>query len=471
MFKCTGMCSSCKKCINPNQSNSANDKKKDLLFLPDDFTAQPNENGYGIAFDIGTTTVVGMLWDFKKSKLLFSASLTNPQIIHGADVISRIAYASDENGLKKLQELIINCLNEIVVLICDRQNIAKDSIKKAVACGNTTMSHLLLGINPKGLSVAPFTPSYSGTVIIPAEKTGLHIGNKGTLTVLPNIAGHVGSDITCGILASRLQNNKGLSLFVDIGTNGEIALFNGERLMVCSAAAGPAFEGASITQGMRAADGAIEHVQIVNNEVEFTVIGNVPPVGICGSGLMDIVSELLRHGIIDRSGRMLSTDEYEKKYGKSFLSERITEDENGRKFIIVEKSNSEDIVITQKDIREVQLSKAAISAGINTLMKKADCCGKTPERIFLAGAFGNYIDKNSAVTLGLLPNIPNERIIPIGNSAGTGALMVLTSLKEQKNAELISETAVHINLSSEADFQNDYLNEIVFDNNLIQYFA
>lgn len=462
MFKCTGMCSLCKKCQNPNHISETDGRKSNLFFIPKDFESDTNENGYGIAFDIGTTTVVGLLWDFSRAKAVYSVSLTNPQIVYGADVISRIAFCSDENNLRILQQTILNCLNDIIEDICKNRNISRQSISKVFVCGNTAMSHFLLGVNPKGLASAPFKPGYFGTVSLSSEELGIHIKNIGTITVLPNIAGHIGSDIAAGILAVRLEKSQGRVLFIDIGTNGEIVYFDGKKMFACSAAAGPAFEGASITHGMRAASGAIERFRITDTGFDITVIGNTPPVGICGSGLIDIIAELVRLGIVDKSGRMLSGEEYAEKYGQSHICERLKEDADGRKIIIVKKENTEDIIVTQKDIREVQLAKAAIAAGINILLQKANNKNGA-EQIFLAGAFGNYINIESAVAIGLLPDIELDKIIPVGNSAGTGTLMALASSKEMDYAGSIPENIEHINLYDEINFQTDFLNSMGFD--------
>ena len=462
MFKCTGICSLCGRCHRIERSIDSDDRKTKLLFLPEDFQPDTGEQGYGIAFDIGTTTVVGIMWDLFCGKPVGSVSMTNPQIKYGSDVISRIAFSSREGNLSVLHAAVIDCLNSIVEKICEQYEIKRESIVRAVACGNTTMSHLLLGIDPKSLAVAPFLPAYEGTVIRSAGELGLKISENAAVTVIPNIAGHVGGDITAGILATRLQNLDGNRLLVDIGTNGEIVLISNGKMSACSTAAGPAFEGASIYQGMRAADGVIERVRIKDGDVELGVIGESVPIGICGSGLIDCVAQMVKNGIADSTGRMLSAEEYTEKYGESPLAERLVEDEQGRKMILVSKSDSDDVVITQKDIREVQLAKAAIISGIRLMMKKAGITAGMIDAIYLAGAFGNFIDKESAVTIGLLPDTEYDKIVSVGNSAGAGALMALACSKEQNRIRQIPEKVTHIDLSAEAEFQKEFLNAMSF---------
>lgn len=455
MFKCTGNCLLCKRCYNTDKRNKGKTKP---LFIPDGFISDIDLKGYGIAFDIGTTTVAGVMWDFAKKELVSSLTLSNPQAAYGADVISRIAFADSEENLLLLQRKITECLNEIIDISCKNAGTENEAVNRISVCANPTMAHLLLGISPKSLAKAPYKPNYSGTVTTTAKELGLNIKPNAEVTVMPNIAGHVGSDITADILAIDMEKYKGNSLLVDIGTNGEIVYFNGKTMLACSAAAGPAFEGASIHNGMRAESGAIECFRIKDDDIIVSVIGDTEPRGICGSGIIDIASELVKNNIVDKTGRMLSENEYRTKYGESPLSKRLSENADGRLMIIAENN----IVITQKDIREIQLAKAAIAAGIKALLKEAGDRADELDRIFLAGAFGSYIDKESAVSIGLLPRIDKDKIIPVGNAAGAGALTVLASSDGQQKAKRISETVKHINLYSQSCFQKDYLNEMAF---------
>ena len=463
MFKCIGQCSVCKNnCHRFFEDRAVREKKAKLFFLPEDFTPCTSGEGYGIAFDIGTTTVVGLLWDMAGGKFVTAASKTNPQIKYGADVISRIAFAGEKENLQLLHKLIIGCLNDILDIICKEQGIKRERIVRAVACGNTTMSHILLGVNPKTLALAPFKPGYTGTARSSAEQLGIHINPDAELTVMPNIAGHIGGDITAGIVATRLEKSDKNCLYIDIGTNGEIVLCAGGKLFAASTAAGPAFEGASIYQGMRAAQGVIEKVKIAHGDILFKTISGRPPVGICGSGLIDAVAQMLEHGLINSTGKLLSAEEYEREHGESSLCDYIAEDEDCRKIIIAKREDAQDIVITQKDIREVQLAKAAIAAGIKCLLNNAKLKVADLDCIYLAGAFGSCIDTASAIAIGLLPEVDTNKVASVGNAAGAGVLMALGDEKQIEIMQRIPEITQHIELSAEADFQKLFLEAMAF---------
>lgn len=463
IFKCPGNCELCGRCMNSSLEGGADDRKTELLQLPSDFVPEKDEDGYAAAFDIGTTTVLGMLWDIREGKLIGSAAAANPQGRYGADVISRITFAGRKEGnLKLLQELIIECMNDIKGSLCSRHGIDPGEIVRSTICGNTTMSHLVTGHDPASLARAPFEPAYRGTLFYDAKELGLEICPDAPCMVIPGIAGHVGGDITCGIAAVRMLERNDTALFIDIGTNGEIVLRSNGKTFACSTAAGPAFEGAAIYQGMRAADGAVERVRITGEDVEFRVIGDVPPEGICGSGLIDAVSEMLRCGIIDETGRIADAEGFLEEHPGSFLAGRLKEDENGRKFILAAKISGEDIVITQKDIREVQLAKAAIAAGIRIMMKKAGCTEDNLDRVIIAGAFGSYIDSKGAAGIGLIPDIGEERTVSAGNTAGAGCLMAAASSREAVEMKKIPDMVEHVELADEKDFQTLYLREMSF---------
>lgn len=455
-------------------SKHATLRKTKLTYLPEDFFSEKRE-GYGIAYDIGTTTVVAMLWDLEKGLLLDTAAKTNPQSVYGADVISRINFCGEALGnIKLVQQKIIDCLNEMTKeLLCsveaDGINIKKEELVDMVAVGNTTMSHLLLGINPETLATAPFLPAFTGSKVVKGKELGLLVGES--LTILPNIAGHVGSDIVAGILSARLETLGGNNLSIDIGTNGEIALFHEGKTYVCSTAAGPAFEGAAIRYGMRAASGAIETVHIENGKVCIDTIDGEKAVGICGSGLIDAVAQLLEAGVLDRRGRMLDSAGAEANRLPRELIHRLRKSENINEFVLEfgglrppvgGADPFSDIVLTQKDIREVQLAKGAIRAGITCLLNQAGITFEELDRVILAGAFGNYINKKSALRIGMLPQIPLEKIITVGNAAGSGASMALLSLKEREAAYEISEKAIHVDLSTHPDFQDEFLKSMFF---------
>ena len=471
--------------------NHATFRKTKLNYLPDDFLPEVKEK-YGIAYDIGTTTVVAMLWDLEKGELLDTVAQTNPQSIYGADVISRINFCGEKpENLKQIQKKIIDCMNEMSVELFEKTKVEED-ISEMTAVGNTTMSHLLLGINPESLARAPFEPAFTGSMTVKASELGLLPGiTEGDLNlyVLPNIAGHVGSDIVAGILSSRLRELGGTNLSIDIGTNGEIALFHENKTFVCSTAAGPAFEGASIKHGMRAASGAIEAVSYKDGKILLDTIDDKAAVGVCGSGLIDAVALLLETGVIDKKGKMLDKAAAEAANMPSDLVKRMRKIDGINEFVfafgggatrceagggdaarrgeaVVEAGGDAgappDIVITQKDVREVQLAKGAIQAGITCLLNQAGITSEDIDRVILAGAFGNYINKKSALRIGMLPQLPLEKILSVGNAAGSGASMALLSLRERASACKIAETAIHVELSTEPGFQDEFLKSMHF---------
>lgn len=423
---------------------------------------------HGIAFDIGTTTVVGMLWDLNKSELIGVSAVANPQSIFGADVISRITYCSeDQSNLATMKDKIIDCFNKIIESFENDYGVKSDEIYEACVVGNTTMSHLFLGVNPEQLARAPFAPVFCGSVNVVASEMKLKMNQLANIHLMPNIAGHVGSDIISGLLATGITEEEGLQLFIDVGTNGEIVLSQNGRILTCSTAAGPAFEGAAIYQGMRAATGAIESVKIEKGEVTLKTIEDQEPIGICGSGLIDAISQMLSEGLIDYTGKLLDEKSaLEKKYPKDMAS-RLRSGTNGKEFVLAWREKSEDMVLTQKDIRQVQLAKGAILSGIIILLNKMEANAEDITKITIAGAFGNNINKESALRIGLFPNIEIDRISSVGNAAGVGASMALLSIEERKKAQLQARKIEHIELATYGDFQTEYIKAMNFPNILI----
>lgn len=464
MFKCTGVCSKCGRCQSAALMRSANERKTKMLTYPETFVPRSDGEGYGAAFDIGTTTVVGMLWDLKAGKQIATCARTNPQNEFGMDVISRIMFCNDEPGnLEILRSRIVGCLNEIIGELCEKTQISGEEIQEAVVCGNTTMAHLFAGFSPKTLALAPFLPAYEGTLHLTAEEAGLAIDLTGSVTVVPNIAGHVGGDITAGLVATGIMEQSGLTLYIDIGTNGEIVLTDGLSSYACSTAAGPAFEGASIKDGMRAAEGAIERVVIEEDgEVFFQTIGSCEPQGICGSGLIDAIAQMLKRGLITKTGKLLSAADAERKGMPPGFQERLMKTEAGKVFVLVSKASGEDIVITQQDIREVQLAKGAILAGVQLMLADMGKMVDDIDRVLIAGAFGNYIDKESAVAIGVFPDVPLDIITSAGNAAGTGVSMILAGRREMLLAEQVPQKITHVDLAAKDAFQNTYLNAMAF---------
>ncbi len=420
---------------------------------------------YGVAFDIGTTTIVGSLIDLNSAKVIAVAAVTNPQNIYGADVISRITHASQsKDGLKQLQDKVIEAVNKILHDLLRKTKIARDRIYEVIAVGNTTMSHLFMGIDPTYLAPAPFIPAYSKALEVEAAEIRIRINPSGRVIFLPNIAGYVGSDTVGVILAADLDQPGDNCAAIDIGTNGELVLRANGKLMACSTAAGPAFEGAQIKQGMRAAAGAIETVSYLKGRIELGMIDDAPACGICGSGLIDAASALLDAGLVEPSGRFVNPEENPDKVPAQF-KDRLRRGEGGYEFILVSGKDSEtgeDIVISQGDLRELQLAKGAINAGLMILLKEAGISVKDLDRVLLAGAFGNYVRKESALGIGLLPQMPAEKIIAIGNAAGDGARMALASMTMRKRAFTLPKTVIHMELSTRPDFQEFFVDALPF---------
>ena len=460
--RCTGDCAACGKCKGANLLQEMNDRKTKLVQLPEDFLPDRGEE-LGIAFDIGTTTVVGTLWDLSMGEHLLTQARTNPQNTYGADVISRINYCEDHpERFEKLRSLILQCLEDLASSLLKKAGRGKDQILRVVIAGNSTMSHIVTGHDPASLARSPFQPAYTGPVIRRGREMLSSMNPDGEVFVVPNIAGHVGGDITAGLIASRLTEKKDLVLFIDIGTNGEIVLTDGSQMLACSTAAGPAFEGAAIHQGMRAAAGAIEAVRIEEGTVFFRTIEERVPAGICGSGLIDAIAEMKKAGIINKSGRLLLPSD---KKGDPFspdIAGRLRETDGIREFVLVFREDQEDIVITQKDIREVQLAKGAIAAGISLMLQQVGRKAEEIQQVLVAGAFGNFIDKASAMEIGLLPDLPMERVESIGNAAGNGAGMVLLSKAERQLALEIPEITRHLELATCDNFQEEYLKAMSF---------
>ena len=443
-------------------------RKKNMITLPEDFTSEKTNafstsHCYGVAFDIGTTTVVGMLWNLSNCTLIDTDARTNYQCIHGSDVISRIQFCMEEPSHTKLmQEKVIQCLNDILKDIYIRNHIPPEQVSDVTLVGNTTMSHLVLGINPESLAHTPFAPSFCNAQTRSAKELGILVNPEASIFLLPNIAGHVGSDIVGMILSTHIYQYSGCHIAIDIGTNGEIVAIKDGKMITCSTAAGPAFEGASIYHGMRAASGAIESVRIENGDILIKTVDDMAPIGLCGSGLIDAVAQLLESKIVKPTGRMLTRAEAILSGVPSTLAKRIITTEAGLSFVLAYNESNRPIFVTQQDIREVQLAKGAILAGIQTLMKTLDIYAQSIDSILLAGAFGNYINKQSALRIGLLPQVPIEKIISVGNAAGVGASMALLSDREKEISIQAAKNTEHIELSTNMDFQEFFISAMSF---------
>ena len=423
------------------------------------------DENYGVAVDIGTTTVLVMLWNLSTGQMAAIRGITNPQGSYGADVISRISYIDgDEEKLTVLKNAISEGINNCIQEFEKERKISHRNIYNFTVVGNTTMSHIFMGVDPSQLAKIPFAPVFTGSGDVAAAELGLMCHENASVYRAANIAGHVGSDITAGILTTDIVESKRKKLFIDIGTNGELVISGNGRTLTCSTAAGPAFEGSSIRQGMRAAKGAIERVDINEKDVEISVIGGCKPIGICGSGIIDAVGELVRKKIVNENGRIRTAGELKECGMSDRIADRVRQDESGKKYFVLyfDEDGKEDVSITQKDIREVQLAKGAIYAGITIMMNEIGISADELERISIAGAFGSYIRKQSAIHVGLLPEIDESRIISLGNSAGIGAAMLLLSTDYRAEADRAAEMIEHIELANRPEFQKQYMASMKF---------
>lgn len=415
----------------------------------------------GMAFDIGTTTIAGYLINLSTGSEIARVSALNPQTKYGADVISRINLASEtQDGLEKLHREVINEINNLIDKALSGTDFKREDIYAVTTVGNTTMQHLFLMVQPRHLALAPYVPVFSEPMVVDAAELGININPNGKVFTLPNIAGFVGADTVGAALACEMDKYDDLRLLIDIGTNGEMVLGTKERLFACSTAAGPAFEGAHIACGMRGATGAIDHAKI-DGEIKYTVIGGVEPVGICGSGLLDIVAELLKVGVVDKKGRILKPEELSGE--GEIYKDRIREINGIRAFIIEENTpTGQPVYINQKDIRELQLAKGAIAAGIEILLSTFGAKVEDIKEVYLAGAFGNYLKPESACKIGLIPPELEGRIKPVGNAAGTGAKLALVSEKEYERALALSRKIHYIELSAVSEFSRIFAKKIEF---------
>ncbi len=408
------------------------------------------EESYGLGVDIGTTTVVGYLTDLRTGEVLAVDSMMNPQVTYGEDVMSRITFAMQhEDGLKKLNQKIIDGLNKILESVCREAGISPDEVSEMTVVGNTAMHHIFLKINPEHIAMAPYVPALHRSHDVKARDLGLKIAEGGYVHVLPIEAGWVGADNVAVLIATEPYNQDEMVLVIDIGTNGEIVLGNREKLVSCSAAAGPALEGAHIKHGMRAATGAIERIRIDPKtfEPEYETIGNAKPRGICGSGIIDAAAELYRTGIVKKNGR----------FNLNLNTDRVREVDGNPEYVIAwaeETAIGHDIVMTQKDIREIQLAKGAMCAGAHILIKELGV--EHVDKVIVAGAFGNYIDKISALLIGLVPDVPVERIESVGNAAGVGARIALISREKREEANKIAREVEHIKLAVHPSFEKEF---------------
>ncbi len=436
-------------------------KDKEII----DIDPEQTDKAYGLAVDIGTTTVAGYLCDLNIGEVLATAAMMNPQVAYGEDVMSRIGYATKgRDGLKQMNRSIISGLNQVAGRAAKKAGIRRNDIIDMVVVGNTCMHHLFLNIDPQYLGKTPFAPSIHHSVDIKARDLGLRIASGAYVHVLPIEAGFVGADNVGVLIAEEPYKQDEMLLIIDIGTNGELILGNRKKLLSTSCATGPAFEGAEIKHGMRAAPGAIEKVKIdaKTKEVQFKVIGNehwnnevknIGARGICGSGIFDVAAQMYLAGIIDKGGR----------FNTRIKSTRLKQRGSDIEFIIAhanETAIKQNIVVCQKDIRAIQLAKGAMYSGAKMMMNRLGI--KEIDKVILAGAFGSYIDKESAAVIGLFPDCALENVNAVGNAAGDGACMALLDVRKRKEADIHARKVEYVELTVEPDFNNAFTKALNF---------
>ena len=409
-----------------------------------------SEANFGFAFDIGTTTVVGQFVNLNTRQVLGTKVTHNMQVVFGSDVISRIIYASEKDGLEKLHHAVIDNINSIIQELIREHNVNLNDVTGFMCAGNMTMTHLLLRVDPKFIRREPYTPTANFVPVIRAAEAGIKINPRGLLACVPGVSTYVGGDTVAGVLASGIDNCQELSLLIDVGTNGEIVLGNQEWLVSCACSAGPAFEGGGVTCGMRATKGAIQRVNITNNSVKLSTIGGTKPRGICGSGLIDTLAELFRQGVVDRQGKII----------KEKFPQRIREGKYGLEFVLVNEREADcdyDIVLSEADIDNIIRSKGAIYAGTSILLKKLGLGFEKIKRILIAGGFGTYLDIDKAITIGLLPDLSLDRFEFIGNSSLVGAREILLSFEAMRRAETLARKITYFELSTEPGYMDEYV--------------
>lgn len=417
---------------------------------------------FGLAIDVGTTSVVTTLLELESGEQLASTSALNPQAVFGGDLMSRIAFAQFNAGnLRKLTTRIIGLLNQQIAEVCRQAGVLPKWIYKVVVVGNTSMHHLLLGIDPSWVGLAPYAPVMRHALVVPARELFLRIVPEARVCFLPLVAGFVGADAVAVALATRIYAGEERRVAVDIGTNGEVILGSRRRLWACSAPAGPALEGAQIRHGMRGALGAIDRVR-VEDDVRVHTIGDAAPLGICGSGLIDLIAGLLEAGVIDTTG-LIQVDRLEALPPR--LRERVMQRGEDRQVVVVragEAGAPREIVLTQDDVRQVQLAKGAIASGAVMLLHVAGVRADQLDELMLAGGFGNYMSIASALRIGLIPPLPAERVRYVGNAASLGAQLALLSERERARADEIAAAIQHVSLAAHPDFEQIFVDSMNF---------
>ena len=425
----------------------------EIVFIEPSDTSGSN---FGLAFDIGTTTISGQLIDLNNKKILGTKAAYNKQASFGSDVITRIVYARQESGLSNLHNAVTDTMNQIIRDLVQEHSVDLKDVTCILCAGNTTMVHLLLNIDPSYIRKQPYVPTANFLPVTRAAETGLNLNPRGLLACVPGVASYVGGDTTAGVLSSGLYKENDLSILIDIGTNGEIVLGNKDFLVAAAASAGPAFEGSGVTSGMRASKGAIQKVKISPKDfnVTFDMIGEAKPRGICGSGYIEIIASMLDCGLIDKSGLI-----------KEIKHKRIRSNETEREFVIAfkeETKTGQDIVITEADIENLKRAKAAIYSATAILARHVEIDLAKISKFFIAGGFGTFLNIDSAVKIGLLPDLERSRFQFIGNSSLAGARSILVSSEAMKKADEIARKITYFELSVDAGYMDEYMAALFF---------
>ncbi len=417
---------------------------------------------YGVAIDVGTTTIVAQLVDLRTGAVKAVKASHNSQARYGEDVISRMIYSTTRGGLAPLTDAVVFTINSLVDSLVKKTGINREEITSFVAAGNTVMSHLLLGLDPRHIRIDPYIPTATQFPQFIASEAGLKAHPKALLHCMPCVSSYVGGDITSGVLACGMNDRPEVSVLIDVGTNGEIVIGNNEWLVCCSSSAGPAFEGGGIKSGMRAVGGAIQKISLNGEGVSYETIGNQKPVGLCGSAIIDVIAELLMSGIIDQSGKFIDFDH-----------PRVQVVDDTPEFIIAFPSETESdqpIVITEDDISNLIKSKGAVLASVKVLLNSMEMDFADLQRIYVAGGFGAHLDIEKAIFIGLLPDLPKERIQFIGNSSLAGARLALLSTHAFHKAEAIANRMTYFELSVNHDFMNEFVASLFLPHTNLELF-
>lgn len=419
---------------------------------------------FGLAIDLGTTSIAIELVDLMSGKTVSEASSLNPQVLYGDDVISRISYTiQSESNLKLLHEKVVNGINTLISQLIEETAIKENDIYDVVIAGNTTMMHLLLGVHPLSLGEYPFTPVFLNNIITSKNEIDLHINPEAKIYIFPSIGGFVGGDIVSGLLALNVYKENNSFLFIDLGTNGEIVVSNQGKLWATSTAVGPAFEGGRIQCGMRASIGAIEKIIFNDGDIDIKVIGDIEPVGLCGSALIDLLAILIRLKVIDYSGRMLSGEALSKNISAN-IKKRIQNYDSEIVFEVFNGKNKK-VFLSARDVRQLQLSCSAIKCGIKLLTQQAGITYESIEKVYVAGTFGFYLDKNNLKTIGIVPEeIDENKIYFVGNSSLAGAKCALLNKNLRQISEEVSTQITHVDLSTIPQFEEEFTMSTFFPN-------